>query len=674
MASDADGVSENEAVRVKTLSVKELGVLINQLHGERFRALHEKITGPGQRAAHYFNDESANPVLPKPYTGKSTYQTQRVRKAGVDLKARLTENQPIPRVHPPQSTPKSQKRADALEMVLASGFQDVQGRQQADILGALVDGQLYQCYGVFHWRKYLELWPSMSEKEELKSEPLDGEAKRYKRDGAKYIETDDSFQTREKRRKALAGFPWYLAAIHPATFSFDPDPGVPNGMRVALTVTEISVMEYCDELKKKGIFLSGDNQQKKGGRTKIRAYTAPERPAEWMPSGPRWAGRKFSVAVVWTADEFYELVREGPVIAEASGESGWEIVQSGTHPYGMPPFALAPADQWNEPDPVRRYEPALAGLLRLKPIIDFLEAMAEVLAVSTAAPIFVLESENVPGTFAVDAEGKQLVLSLDSAMGAQLPPGYRLRDIRGEVSAGFVQFLDTRRQEFQEIMPRMGISEVGASTTPWNMMLQLQESAVPVKRYLANLVHALRIGFRSMASVMALSAEDGGFGEPIYTFAVTENGKIDKTTVVGIEPGEIETLEIDVQINPRSSAERITSEQHGITLLSAGLITEREFDEEFRQIPDPSRAAAERMAERISRPIIEDAVRRRVAAHFGPDRQVGPGGSIIGEGGQEVPPQEAVASAAAAGPLTGVNNGVAGGLQPLPPMRGPGGV
>ena len=655
--------AKNGAVKVHTLDVKALGDLVRQLHVERFGPLHRKIQ---ERRDHLFNDPSVNPVLLAPYAGKSTFQTTRLRKIAVDMKSRLTENPPIFRVHPPRNTPRSQQRADTFEAVLASGWKNVQLRQQIDIVSGLVDGLLGDCYGVFHWRKFSELWPRMGELETCDSLPEDTEeAKRFKEtDDGKYVETDDSFQDREKRRKAHAGYPWYMEAVNPTTFSFDTDISTANGMSVAITVTDIAVLEYARELDKKQIYLSLGEQKKD-----IRAYRAAERPEDWMPSGPQWAGKKVTVATVWTRDEFYEMVSEGGAIG-ATGTT-WEIVQSGHHPYGMPPFSLATADVWNVPEPLRHYEPALAGMMRLKPMLDFIEAMGEILAISTAAPIFVLESENTPGTFAVTQDGKQMVLSLDAAMATEMPPGYHLRDIRGEIGTGFMQYLESRRREFIDLMPQIGITEVGASTTAWNMMLQMEQAAVPIKRYLNAIVQAIQIGQRSMASVMAMSAEDGGFGEPIYTFAMTKDGKVDKSTVVGVKPEEIETLEIDVGVNPRGAAERIAHEQHGLTLLGAGLITTVEFQSEFRQVPDPWGVVAELMAERISRPFIEMDLQQQLTAHYGNKIMTGPGGELVGPGGAAVEPEQAVTQAAAASPMSGVNNGIAGGLQALPPLSGP---
>ena len=170
---------------------------------------------------------------------------------------------------------------------------------------------------------------------------------------------------------------------------------------------------------------------------------------------------------------------------------------------------------------------------------------------------------------------------------------------------------------------------------------------------------------------MAMSAEDGGFGEPIYTFAMSKDGKIDKSTVVGVMPEEIETLEIDVSVNPRGAAERIAHVEHGLRLLGAGVITDVAFQADYMQVPDPWGVITDLMSQKVSPAFVESDSVQQLTAHYGSPIMIGPDGQLVGPGGAPVEPEQAVRAATAAGPMSGVNNGISDGLQALPPLARP---
>ena len=68
---------------------------------------------------------------------------------------------------------------------------------------------------------------------------------------------------------------------------------------------------------------------------------------------------------------------------------------------------------------------------------------------------------------------------------------------------------------------------------------------------------------RNMALVMSKPLTTGGFGAPIWMFAKGENGRLQRRETVSVEPAVIPSLDIEVWIDPYSSAQRIAVQEHG---------------------------------------------------------------------------------------------------------------
>ena len=264
------------------------------------------------------------------------------------------------------------------------------------------------------------------------------------------------------------------------------------------------------------------------------------------------------VASLWTRDEYYELV------ADASAASQWTLVKAQRHPYEMPPFAIATADVNDHPDPLRRWEPTLEGVYRVKPLFDRERSLGRFLAEQSAIPLFWVQLSD--GSWELDAGGGRVELTADAANARALPEGASLHKIDFELEPAFVEFLRMSAQDLQAAAPDTGVldrGEAGPNTQPHTLNILLGSRNVQVLQLKRDQAAAVRTMLRNMALVMSKPLDEGGFGEPVWVFAKSANGRLLRESVVGVDPGAIPSLDIEVWVDPWSQSQRVAIQEHG---------------------------------------------------------------------------------------------------------------
>lgn len=626
-------------IQVETWGAKDCAEIIARLvDGDkpRFGALHEKINGTRGRRAQYHNLKGANPILPAPYTGKSDYQTDILRRTHIRHRARVTENHPVARVTPPRDTAKQQELADTLEAVLNRIYDLAEERTGQNFQSLLSDGQDRDCYGILHWVKANSIWPHFPEASELDALPDDPkEAAAYAsepNDAGKYVETDASRQSRDKHAKARAGAPWHIEVVDPTECGFIEDITSANGFGIFVRVKDVGFLDYNTALLQDTGHVISLNQADK----KVLVGVETSRPKEGdSSSAGSWGPIALKVGYVWNRTECYELV-QGTIGGE---HTDWGLVRSFEHPYEMPPFAIAYGHRNQHPDPVQAYEPVLEGLYRIKPGYDFVMALNEIIAQSIALPVWWIERQD--GTPRLDERGKPIVLSRDSVRAAELQPGEKLVKAEFDLNPAFVALMQLRQEELKEAAPSVGVAEVSATTQAWALLLQQQQESIEPKQIVVEQERAIRTMWRNMALVMSKNADEGGFGQPVVVYGKTKDGKLQGDTVIGIDPADIPTLEVDAEINPRSAAEVITRTEHGLKLLESRVITLPEFKADYQMVENPQDDVKQNIAwwtavDYLQPGIIKQELAKKYAAYV----VMGPNGAFIGMDGQQMTPEQ----------------------------------
>lgn len=617
----------------------------------RFAKLHELIK---QRDHHFYNAPEVDQRLPPPYERVEPYQTDIIRRTWVQAKGRMTENPWRVRVVPPSETTTAKNDANELETVLQRGVELVEDRMGLDIQGDLTDGQWLHCYGVLHWQKAMDVW-----------------------DKFKLISDDATEEQLESNAhdKARAGFPFYIEVIRPDMFAFGEDRNVRNRMAYALVLRTVPMVEYKSSLKRAdGLVLSLNEVN-----SKIAIYEEQDSPSDEDPSHTdRGWSNEVQVAHFWTRDEFYECVR-----ASGTKQTGWTLVKSFTHPYEMPPFAIAAADVVNHPDPARAYLPASEGLYHIKPYYEHDITLGRAIAESIALPLYWVKLAD--NSFMMDKEGNQLILSKNALSALALPAGAELVKVEFQMNEAFLGFLEMAGTELKESAPDTGFVEVGASTQPWTIRLVQDQANTLIKRLKLAQGRALRTMLRNMALVMSKPSSEGGIGQTVYVYTKTKNGKLDRTAAIGVDPETINTLEVEVDIDPFSSAQTISNIEHMRTWLSDPMVpfTKEDFLEQAFRDSNPTKKilaadAEDIFNEKIKPGIIEQELARR----FGDQFVVTPGLQFAGMGGQAAEPQDVLSAngfAPVMPPQAPQPAGVPGaaqaegaGMNPLPALQTPG--
>jgi len=622
--------------------LKSMGEGRRQTEIGRFAELYSRIR---LRDAHFYNTSQAAPKFAPPYDQMETFQSDIPRQIHNKLRARIKESPLRVRVTPPKDTVAQRKAASDLEMVLETGLELAQEEYGIDIQGDLMDGQVIHCYGVLHWQKATDILPDFPEPD-FSDESRDGfngsadeqdeddsRGKPRRRKG-KFRETDESMQERNRRAKAQAGFPWSIEVLRPDQCAFVRDRVPHRGFAMFVVRRVIGLMDYNDALKKDGLFLSVNDQNRN-----VRVFRERERPVLDDPSGGlnEW-GPMIEIAEVWTRDEYYEMARK-----EEGGE--FVIVKDFKHPYERPPFALALGDTTNHPDPVHRYKPLLDGVFKTKASYDYERSLYRALAEQVALPRFWVKLSN--GSFAMDDEGRsRLVLTQNAASAYALPEGAELIKIDMSVDQAFVQGLQLSAEELRASMPETGIVDVGASTAPHTLNMAQQQANIHVAQLKREQLKAVREMVRNMAMVMSKPADKGGFGEPVWVLAKVRDGEPIKDTVVGVDPADIPSLDVDVFIDPNSGTQKIAMIQFGRDRLADpnDPLTQRQYLEDFVGEENPDRRIDEWWTETTERMFTPQVLMQELQRRFGSQFVISPDGEIVGLGGQPVDPTAVLAS------------------------------
>ncbi len=552
------------------LTLDDLQRILDQLgagraadHGplSRFDALYQRIR---TREAHLYNSAEADPRFGPPWQDAKPWQSDLARRTWSQLRNRLTEHPFRVHVEPPGDAPRQIRAANDLERVFEHGLQLAQEHAGLSIQNDLAYAQVCLCYGVLHWQRADDRLPPFPPARE-------NENRRQRRE-------------RDRRAKALAGFPWRIEVVRPDQFAFIEDRSAENGLGLAVVVREIALGPYRSALSRQdGLRLSAqpaaqpDAQPAQTDQPRLRIAFESEAPQPDEPSGPGW-GDRIRVAQIWTSGEYYELA------ATTSAGAQWTLIKTAQHPYEMPPFAIAAADLNDHPDPLRRWEPALEGVYRLKPLFDRERSLGGFLAEQAAIPLFWVQLAS--GAWELDTSGARLELTADAAAARTLPEGASLHKADFELDPAFVEFLRMSAQELQAAAPDTGAlapGEAGPNTQPHTLNILLGARNAQVLQLKQRQAAALRAMLRNMALVMSKPLEEGGFGEPVWVFAKSRGGRLLKRTIVGVDPAEIPSLDIEVRIDPWSQSQRIAIQEHGRARLNDPLdpLDQRAYLEQY---------------------------------------------------------------------------------------------
>lgn len=612
--------------------------------GPMLPKLHDLIR---RRRLHYHNDPRVDTDLPEPYHEGHKFQTDRLRQVANQLVSRLTENKAVAVAEEIKDTAGQRQDANDLSTVLNAILQFTYERTGLDIQETLARDLVTKCYGVLHWRMAAHMWPEIPEPEELDELPEGADKNKYldrrssyKRRGVKrYRERAEAHEERVKQSRARAGSPWIIECLQPDQVMYWEDRSLENGFGMMVVLREVGVLDYARELHKKdGIAVRSKHEISiNQANPDVPMYLERDAPAEWEPSGYLW-GERVQIAEVWTRNEYYEL-------CDFSGQGGWELVKSCPTPYEMPPFVLAPAVENNETDPALRWEPALEGMYRQKPTVDRAISLFLTLGESVALPWYYLKKVEGGGPM-LDDKGKIVQFTRNSAAAMQVPDGYEIAELTFDINPAFIEGIKYINEEFAKTAPATGQAEISTSTQPWTARIEQAQQNVEPKALLNNISHAMQVMLRNMALVMSKPEDEYGFGEPVWMFAHTKDGKTDSSTVVGVEPEKIRTLDIRVDIEATSSAERITLQEHGRALRADPLVglTWEEFVENYEGKPNADEVVAKRrVAQAYDGLVYPGLIKQKIAERLGP-KIVFEAGKFIGPNGQEMASQDAVAA------------------------------
>lgn len=590
-------------VSATALSEADLNQILDQLGGSRssldrargtpgrFTRLYEQIR---KREAHLYNSSEVNPKFAAPQLKATPWQTDLLRRTWSQLRQRLTEHPLRVHVEPPDDSPSARQAADNLEHVLEQGLRQVEERSHLSLQADLGYGQVCLCFGVLHWQRAADRLPPFPAREQRGSrleEPE--ERRRFRRtrseDGPAlpWIETEDSRRDRDRQRQAAAGFPWDVEVIRPDQFAFVEDHGSGNGLGLAVVLRDVELFEYRARLREQ------DNLQLRltaiAGERSLSISRAADAPGVEDASGGGW-GDRVRVASVWTRTEYYELAAldgAGPINgrgADGNLRHEWTLIKSHSHPYEMPPFAIAEADTNDHPDAALRWEPTMEGIYRAKPGYDYERSLGRYLAEQTVIPMYWIQLAD--GSYQTDDNGNRIEVTLDSATAKILPAGASFHRVEFRVDPAFVEFLRMSHDELVSAAPDSGSverGEIGPNTQPHTLNLLLGSRNLQVQQLKRAQTEAVRVMLRNMALVMAKPLAEGGFGAPIWVFARGSNGGLKRRETVCVEPSVIPSLDIDVWIDPYSAAQRIAVQEHGRARLNDPLdpLDQRAYLEQY---------------------------------------------------------------------------------------------
>lgn len=593
------------------LQEREARLLIDEVE-RRYAEDQRRIE---MRRAHFHNLPSANPKLPAPYELAYAYQSDVPRQVHTKLKSRLTENHFLLRARGPQDEPDTNSRASRLEQVMNAGWAQIEKRNGYTIQGALADGLTIDKYGVLFWCKAEDLIPAVDPK----------------RVGQRAWDM------------ARAGYPWHAEVLDPMGFMPVEDRAMENGMGLVVVRREVGILDY-QAARDEGVLALSQVSD-------IALGMERDAPAQDSPSGSAW-NERILLYQIWDRNQWLE----GTSKTHTGGSL--TLINGGDHPYEMPPFAIAPAMQVNNPDPVLRYEPALTGVYRLKPLVDYYHSLFFANAEYAMLPYFYFEATD--GGFPLaDDSGNIMIFDRKSIGSARVPTGYTLKRLDFDVSATFANMGATIMEQYAAARPATGQAEFDRNTQPWAIRLQQAQESVEPGEYLDNIARTIEIASQNMAMVMSKDVKAGGFGEPVSVFARYDDGAVDRSRTISIDAPEIDGLDISVKTSNMSAAERITQIQVQRELLNDPKVpmTRYQFLVDAMGDPHPEQTIAASDAEELHDAYVKPAQGRQIVTKkFGHLVRIGPDGQAYGPDGQPIQPLQAL---------------IANGFKPVQPAGAP---
>ena len=585
--------------------------------------LHQKVK---YRRAHFHGLPEADPPMSQGWE-HCKMQSSIARDVGTELRSRLIENEWMPQARALSGTASKKKDAEEAEGFLVWMFSELKNRTGIDLQSALADGQIIDGAGVVHW--YMTDMPEMPDYEEVDELPEDEEErKRYTEDdydpvegrtkAKAYRETEDSVMGRWRGMCVKAGTPWMVETPGLEMVAWERDRSAISEFRYMLYSKVIGAADYQAERNKRL-----DKQKK---RELLETEEAPitldqGTKDERLPSASEW-GETVTLKQLWTRNYCYEIV---------IGLDGGDTFECYPHPYGMVNFALAPGAMVRSADPALAYEPMLESIFRIKPQYDRQLSLYLALGEGGAIRRFYLENTQTGAAKLTESGDNVLLLSPDAAAAMEIPDGYTLKSFGGEgVTGDFIKGLEYIKQLLDDGRPGTGRAQFGASTQPWSARIEQAQENIEPKMCLNYQTACLQVMVQNMIDVMAA----GHCGDVHYRNR--DNGQMG-----GVAPKQWDGLIAEVNIPAASTAERITLIEHGMTLLSGGLITPEEFYEDYMGKSNPIQYHAELLAwNEFSKKGLPGLLQKEMAEFMGSKFVIGPDGVMMDMAGQQVQPQQ----------------------------------
>lgn len=602
--------------------------------------LHDQIA---LRRAHFFNLPEVDPLLPDPYGDAPGFQSDAPRQLHEQLLARITENHANVRAEADEPTATKRKAAQTVEEYLQGILDAMEKRNGYTFQEGMGDAQIIDGVGLIHWWYAPDRdpdWPDYeyrddlrgtdkATKERFRGNPEYTEGSAEAQHKSKLKETEQSY--RDRRAKMLASTPdVYDAEVLSARNCYWMDDRTSkNGMGRVMVIREYGWLDYEEELADRDLkFVLKDGA--------IQRWADSEAPFAEGPSVDGW-DTNLSVVTIWTKDEWYELAS----VNTGGTTENWEYITGGTHDWGMPPFAKFTAITAKDPDPTLMYQPALAGVFRLKPFVDEQVTLMHVIARNTAMPWFYLERKDDKAKM-LDEAGKMATFTMDAALAMAIPDGYELKWMNPEMGAAMPQSISLFLEDYKAAYPSTGTTDTSGSSQPWTIRLKQTEANVTPGMLIRRQLQPFDIFIEAIARDCARRAKDEP-DEQLWGYVEDEG----KKALKAIPAADLEGFKIHVDIDAAGEAERVTMAQIGMQEYQIGLINDYMYWAEYKGDPDPQKRIDEMAAWNGYKQYWEPGIiRQEIARIQGTDTikniSIGVNGETVGPNGQAVTPEEVV--------------------------------
>jgi len=618
-------------IAATTLSEADCISIIEELHagrGEvgtqgRWAELHAEIA---VRDQHYHADPRVSPKFAAPFEHAQTYQTDTLRRVHQNVLTRMTEHPYVIECAPANPVSKRIRDAEIIEKYLNKAARDFREKRGFDPQQDCGHSQNLHGLSWIHWRMAGELLPTLPELDILE----DAEEGYYEEEienedgtkGKRYVEDETTRLERYRRMQAQAPFPWVAECPRPDTIAATFDRGPDQQLAIVLSVQSVGILSYKDKLRDDDEIILSLNQADK----KLLVYEEQDRPENFDASGwdtASWGTLR--VATIRTRNEFYELASP-----EAQG-SGYTLIKSGPHKYGMPTYALIPSTLTNHPDPLYRYQPWSLGILRTKPRWDYERSLGALLAEQTAIPKFWIQQAD--GKFSLDDRGVPREVTRDSAAAETLPPGATLVRADPEVKDAYVKFLGMSKEDLDASIPETGTIDIGISTQPHTAVIAQSQANTGIAYLKMRQAMGLRVMYQNIVDCMGRDC----FGESVY---FEDDGK-----VVEITPQMCKGINVDIKIEPNSGAQQFSRNEYlrGLHDDPRNMYPTDEYLQDIGVTDVPARKDAY-WQEQAENQVLPAILAQELARKFGDAYVLSPGGGMVSMDGKQAVPMQVLAS------------------------------